>query len=71
MESDRKNVLFRKSVEDFRSKISDMSRLLHQDEPRISIPSNCAGGILAGLSSELYNILQDDFSDDDFPDDDE
>lgn len=63
--------LFRKSIENYRKRLSDMSVLFYQDESHITISSRCAGGLLSGLSSELYEILQDDFSDDDFSNEDE
>ena len=55
-------LLFKEEVESFRSKVKDMSRIMLQDEQSCTVPSKVVGSLLGGLSSELFEILERDYS---------
>ena len=58
----KEEAMFREDVSRFREKISKMSRLMFQDKSSDSVPSHCVGGVLQGLHSELFDILEKDYS---------
>ena len=55
-------LLFKDAVESFRYKVNDMSRIMSQDEQSCTVPSKVVGSLLCGLSSELFEILERDYS---------
>ena len=55
-------LLFKEEVESFRSKVKDMSRIMLQDEQSCTVPSKVVGSLLGGLSSELFESLERDYS---------